>query len=142
MARLTGYQEGNTHKNNPSMRVSLTLAAPYRYSSREIAMKSYRVAEISEFDEGRRKLVEINGRSIALIQLNGTIHAIDNVCQHKGGSLIEGEICGSIIECPWHGWGYDLVSGECTYDPNVRQGIHSVTVKGNDVYITLNDVLR
>jgi nitrite reductase/ring-hydroxylating ferredoxin subunit len=46
-------------------------------------------------------LVEVQGKKIALFNLDGKFHAIDNTCTHRGGPLSEGELEGDEVTCPW-----------------------------------------
>ena len=63
---------------------------------------------------GSRKTVELpDEREIALYNINGEFYAIQNWCPHKGAPLSEGILCDRVIECDWHGWQFDLSSGEC-----------------------------
>jgi nitrite reductase (NADH) small subunit/3-phenylpropionate/trans-cinnamate dioxygenase ferredoxin subunit len=62
------------------------------------------VASVSEISPGTGRTVEVEGVWIAVFNLDGTFYAIDNACPHAGGPLGEGTLCGSEVECPWHGW--------------------------------------
>ena len=70
------------------------------------------VASVSEIPPGTGRTVEVAGVWIAVFNLNGTFYAIDNTCPHAGGPLGEGKVCGNDVECPWHGWKFNIVSGE------------------------------
>lgn len=71
------------------------------------------VGAVDELGPGERKLVFINGRSIVLFNIDGTIHAIDNTCPHNGASLASGQLEGCVLSCPAHGLRFDLRTG-CT----------------------------
>ncbi|WP_321937721.1 Rieske (2Fe-2S) protein [Paraburkholderia sp. J8-2] len=60
---------------------------------------------------GERKLAFVDGRSIVLINVDGTIHAIDNSCPHSGASLASGQLEGCVLRCPAHGLRFDLRTG-------------------------------
>ena len=70
-------------------------------------------ATVSELREKKRKLIEINGKKIALFFISGEVFAVDSVCPHRGGPLDEGELNEYDIICPWHGFTYDLKDGNC-----------------------------
>ena len=55
--------------------------------------------------------MEVNGIWIALFNVDGTFYAMDNSCPHAGGPLGEGKVNGGIVECPWHGWRFDIRTG-------------------------------
>jgi nitrite reductase/ring-hydroxylating ferredoxin subunit len=67
-----------------------------------------------------------NGDELAVCNVNGEYYAIDNFCPHKGAPLSEGSFCGHIIECGWHGWQFDVRSGECL---TVRETLRTYRVK-------------
>jgi Ferredoxin subunits of nitrite reductase and ring-hydroxylating dioxygenases len=97
-----------------------------------------RVATVDEVPAGQAKLVEINGQEIALFNLNGTFHALDNSCTHVGGPLCEGEITGTEVTCPWHGAVFDVTSGQVLSPPaasNVNR--YNVRIDGPDVKIEI-----
>jgi nitrite reductase (NADH) small subunit len=62
-----------------------------------------KVAKASELEPNHGKLVEVQGKKIALFNVDGKLHAIDNTCTHRGGPLSEGELEGDEVTCPWHG---------------------------------------
>ena len=74
-------------------------------------------AKIDELESGQGKLVEAEGKEIAIFNCDGTYYAIGNECPHVGGPLCEGEIDGSTVICPWHGAEFDLKSGEALAPP-------------------------
>lgn len=76
------------------------------------------VAAVQDVAEGRSLLVEVNYVRVALFNLKGTIYAIEDVCTHDGGPLVEGEIVNEYeVECPRHGARFDIRSGEVTRGP-------------------------
>ena len=54
-----------------------------------------------------------DGDELAVYNVDGEYYATENFCPHKGALLSEGALCGHIIECWWHGWQFDVRSGEC-----------------------------
>ncbi|MFP3569776.1 Rieske (2Fe-2S) protein [Paraburkholderia sp. SIMBA_030] len=64
-----------------------------------------------ELAPGQRKLAFIDGRSIVLFNIDGTIYAIDNSCPHNGASLANGQLEGCVLRCPAHGLRFDLRTG-------------------------------
>jgi len=75
------------------------------------------VATTEEIPAGQAKLVEVNGNEIALFNIGGKFHAIDNNCTHVGGPLCEGEISGAEVTCPWHGAVFDITTGRALGPP-------------------------
>jgi nitrite reductase/ring-hydroxylating ferredoxin subunit len=109
-------------------------------------MAKYVVAAVGEIPPGTRRLAEVNGRAIVVFNLGGEFFALNNRCPHRGGSLHHGrqtglveadgpgKYCysrpGEIIRCPWHGWEFDIRTGQSWCDPSrVRARRYSVQVE-------------
>ena len=95
-----------------------------------------RVASTDDIPAGQATMVEVNGKEIALFNVGGSFHAIDNTCTHVGGPLCEGEIAGIEVTCPWHGAVFDVTSGQVLGPPaasNVNR--YSVRVEGADIEV-------
>lgn len=95
------------------------------------------VGNARDFPPGSRKTVELpEGRELALFNVNGEFHAIDNFCPHKGAPLAEGTLCDHVLECEWHGWQFDVRTGECltvvervqSYEVVIEEGVIKVIV--------------
>ena len=101
--------------------------------------KTIKVAQIGDLSPGAGKVVEADGRSLALFNVQGTFYAIDNTCPHRGGPLGEGELHAEIVTCPWHGATFDVQTGAVT-GPPARAGVRSfpVHLEGNDVLVDLD----
>jgi len=97
-----------------------------------------RVATTSELVPGQAKKVEVDGKTIALFNLEGTYHAIDDTCTHRGGPLSEGDVEGHVVTCPWHGAKFNVTSGE-VLGPPARAGVASypTRVSGPDIEVEL-----
>src|SRR6266576_3100543 len=93
-----------------------------------------KVAAIGDVPPGTGKCVEAGGKQIALFNVGGAFHAIDNTCLHRGGPLGEGELDGMIVTCPWHGWQYDVTTGCNTMDESERVERYEVKVGGVAVW--------
>ena len=97
-----------------------------------------KVASCSELPVGGKKLVEVDGRAIAVFNVNGAYHAIDDVCTHDGGPLAEGELMGCEIQCPRHGARFDVRTGRPLCMPAIEPvAVHSTEVRGEDVYVAI-----
>ncbi len=98
-------------------------------------MAFVKVANVNDVPESEGKIVKANGREIALFKVQGQFYAIDNTCKHQGGPLGEGWLEDSIVNCPWHGWRYDIKTGQNQMFPNVKVDTFPVKVEGSDVLI-------
>ncbi len=97
-----------------------------------------KVATRSELPVGGKKLVEVDGRAIAVFNVDGTYHAIDDVCTHDGGPLAEGELMGCEIQCPRHGARFDVRTGRPLCMPAIEPvAVHATEVRGDDIYVAL-----
>jgi nitrite reductase (NADH) small subunit len=96
------------------------------------------VAQASELEPNHGRLVEVQGKKLALFNVDGKFHAIDDTCTHRGGPLSEGELDGDEVTCPWHGAKFKVTSGEVLRPP-AAQGVKSfpVRVTGNDVEVEI-----
>ncbi len=94
-----------------------------------------KVATVADVPEGAGKTVEVAGKQIALFNVGGKFYAIDNACKHRGGPLGEGEVDGSTVICPWHGWEYDVTTGANLDDASVKLGCYPVKVENTDIMI-------
>ncbi len=72
------------------------------------------VGRVEDVPPGRGATVELlDGMELALYNIEGQFHAIENFCPHKGAPLADGNLCGHTVECDWHGWRFDVRSGQC-----------------------------
>jgi nitrite reductase/ring-hydroxylating ferredoxin subunit len=86
------------------------------------------VARLGELQPGDLRLACAGERCYALANVEGTLHAVDNNCPHNGGPLSKGRLIGSTVECPWHGWRWDVTSGRNIW-PGVDWRVPRVPVK-------------
>lgn len=91
------------------------------------------VARTDEIKPGQRKLADVGGRAVAIFNLNGDYFALGDRCPHEGGSLCAGKVVGlaeadepgryrlsrpgEFVKCPWHGWEFDIRTGESFCEP-------------------------
>ena len=98
-----------------------------------MASTKYVVARADEIASGDRKIVEIGGIEIGIFNLGGEFFALRNRCPHQGGPLCKGLLWGlweapapgeirysrrgEILTCGWHGWEFDVRTGQSYTDP-------------------------
>ncbi len=116
----------------------------------------HRVAPIDEIPEGDGVLAEIGEREIGVFKSKGKLYAYENRCIHLGGPVCSGNIIGRTrlvlnetgevlaeiddpdeirLICPWHGWEYDIATGEVAHDRRYRLRKYDVIVEDDVVYI-------
>ncbi len=96
-----------------------------------------RVAATKDIPPGDRILVELDGIRIAVFNLDGEFFAIEDVCTHDGGPLVEGEILeGGQVQCPRHGARFDIRTGQALSMPAFEPTpSYQVQVDGEDIYV-------
>lgn len=91
-----------------------------------------KVARLSDLPVGGRKLVEIDGVRIAIFNLEGELYAIEDVCTHDGGPLVEGDVVnGCQVQCPRHGARFDIRTGAALSMP-AFEATNTLAVEVND----------
>ncbi|GCF15316.1 hypothetical protein Harman_32510 [Haloarcula mannanilytica] len=121
-------------------------------------MSEHTVSTVDEIQDGERKLVEVEGREIAIFRLDGEFYAYTNWCAHQGGPACEGSVTGTrnaefdreeletdlewckedeILNCPWHGWEYDIPSGDCLSRDGTKLPGHPVKVEEQEIIVSL-----
>ncbi|MBI3286636.1 MAG: non-heme iron oxygenase ferredoxin subunit, partial [Chloroflexi bacterium] len=99
-------------------------------------MALVKIASVSDPAPGRGKLVETEGKEIALFNVGGAFYAIGDTCTHAGGPLSEGSLQGYSVTCPWHGSLFDVRTGQNTGPPAASPvPSYKVVVQGTDVFV-------
>jgi nitrite reductase/ring-hydroxylating ferredoxin subunit len=96
-------------------------------------MPKFVVGTVEEIPPGQRKIVDVAGRTVGVFNVGGEFFALLNRCPHQGGPLCTGNTLGflqsagvgefiysrpgEVVRCPWHGWEYDLRTGQSWFDP-------------------------
>ena len=114
-------------------------------------MTRHVVAATSEIPPGGRKLFTVKGRPITIFNLDNQFYGLLDRCPHQGGSLCAGIVTGLLqskqpgqytytrkgefVRCPWHGWEFDIRTGQSYCDPEkIRSKSYTVsTATGADV---------
>jgi len=112
----------------------------------------HKVADLAELDtEGARVIEEIDGIEIAVFRHDDGFYAIANYCVHQAGPLCEGHLSGATmtdeeelwryeneaknIVCPWHGWRFDIISGQNIDDDRYSVPTYGVEVDDDEVFV-------
>lgn len=116
----------------------------------------YKVCHQSEIEERQPFTSEINGKTIGIIRANNQYYAYENACPHFGGPVCLGGVFGKIsleldaekkvkrevvseesfnLVCPWHGFEFDLDTGECVFDDQYKLRKYSVDVQDGIVVV-------
>ena len=97
-----------------------------------------KVASTIDLNPGENKVVSVNGTEVALFNVDGEFFATSNVCLHRGGPLGEGFLESDVVTCPWHGWRYNVKTGENVTIPTAKVASYKVKVEGNDVLVAVD----
>jgi nitrite reductase/ring-hydroxylating ferredoxin subunit len=96
-------------------------------------MARHVIGRLQDFGPGSKHRVHVGSRAIAVFNAGGRLYALRDVCPHQGAPLSSGVVLGQVsadapgeyvynpdcrfVRCPWHGWEYNLETGESSYDP-------------------------
>lgn len=114
--------------------------------------RKHLVAAQGEIAPGQRKIVTIEDKSIGVFNINGTFIAVLNVCPHELAPVCAGQLRGTtlpsqageyhwgregeILACPWHGWEFDLTTGQCLTDKRKLRR-YEVREENGNVFVIL-----
>ena len=115
------------------------------------ARTPYAVCRANDLAPGDRLIVELGGRSVGVFNIGGQFYALHNRCPHAGGALCQGPLTGTtlpttqrefvygqagrILRCAWHGWEFEVDSGQCLSDPKIRARTFPVRVADGQVTV-------
>ncbi|HEX4668470.1 MAG TPA: Rieske (2Fe-2S) protein [Solirubrobacterales bacterium] len=111
-----------------------------------------RLGEVSDFRDGEITVREVGGRSVGVFRDGESFYGMLNICPHRGAPVCEGVVTGTmlpsppgeyvygldglVVRCPWHGWEFDLRSGESIGPVDKRKlTMLPVEVEGDAVYL-------
>lgn len=95
-----------------------------------------KVARVEDIQPGEKRIYEVDGILVVLVNLNGEFYAIEDTCTHDGGPLGEGEMQNGHLICPRHGARFDIRTGAALSLPAVDPTpIYEVRVQDGDIYV-------
>ncbi len=115
-------------------------------------MARHVVATVEEIPPGARKIVKVAGREIGIFNIAKEFFALINRCPHEGGELCKGRLVGlmesdhpgeywltrhgEMLRCPWHGWEFDIRTGQSWCDPlNTRVRSYNISVQPGETLV-------
>lgn len=96
-----------------------------------------RALALADCPVGSSREVVVGERIVALYNVDGAIHALDGVCPHQGGPLGKGCLQGAIVTCPWHGWQFDVRTGQHQFSASVVQPRFEVRIEGDSILVDI-----
>jgi nitrite reductase/ring-hydroxylating ferredoxin subunit len=102
------------------------------------------ICRVEQLVEGRGRPARAAGMYLAVFLAKGEIAVVENTCTHVGSPLDGGAVIDQRVHCPWHGWAYDLRSGNLLTAFGERPGIRVFPhrVENGEVIVQLEDDLR
>jgi nitrite reductase/ring-hydroxylating ferredoxin subunit len=118
-----------------------------------MAGKRFVVGKAADLAEGGKMAVDVNGRSIAIFNVKGRFYGLLNRCPHRGAELCAGRFLPfvtaerpgeyvydtdrQLLACPWHGWEFDVTTGQSYFDPvGMRGRPYTVDVERGELVAT------
>lgn len=96
-----------------------------------------RIASVGDCPPGQARELVVGDQIVALFNVDGEFFAMDGICPHQGGPLGKGQLTGCTLTCPWHGWQYDVRTGQHRMNASIRHPTFPVKVEGGDVLLQL-----
>lgn len=98
--------------------------------------KFVRAAKVGDIPPGKGKLVMGPfDKPMALFNAGGQYYAVNYICPHMGGPLGEGELSGTVVTCPWHGWTFDVRDGKPDHPGGHCISAYETRVEGDDILV-------
>ncbi|MCR9293207.1 MAG: Rieske (2Fe-2S) protein [bacterium] len=102
-------------------------------------MTWHRVCDKAELKEQAGNEFAVAGRVIAVFVQGSNLWAVDGMCAHQGGPIAQGQVDGSCVTCPWHGWQYDIETGCNLLTGKQMLDTFTVEMRGAEVWVELPD---
>jgi nitrite reductase (NADH) small subunit len=115
----------------------------------------FRVCRETDLAPGERIICDLDGLSVGVFNVGGSLYALHNRCPHKGGALCRGPVTGTnlptsdfdyaygrdgeIVRCAWHGWEFEIATGRSLVDARVRARTYPVEVEDGEVYVLIRN---
>ncbi len=93
------------------------------------------VAKISDVPNFGKKVVSVSGKEIVLVNVKGTIYAVENECPHQGSPMNAAVVKDGSISCPRHGYRFSLTDGTCAEHPECTLVTFPVQLNGDDILV-------
>jgi len=103
-----------------------------------VAKEFQAVARADEIAPGTLACVRVGEVELALARIGDEFYATQGHCLHLQGPLCEGRLAGHVLSCPWHGWQYDVRTGENEFDRAIQLETYEVEVEDGEVRVALS----
>ncbi len=100
-----------------------------------------KIARVSDFDRISMRSYKILARPVGVFKEgSGRFRAMEVGCKHQNADLLEGKLQGDVVTCPWHGWKYNLKTGECVWGSTACLRPYALEVRGEFIYVSIRPV--
>lgn len=97
-----------------------------------------RVAALADISEGEGKRVRVGLAVIVLFKISGDLFAVEGLCRHMKAPLEFAQVQpNQTITCSWHGWQYDLTSGQCLTTSWAKLKTYPVKIENGQVWVSV-----
>ncbi len=93
------------------------------------------VLRLEQVPPGKGTTATVEGKEVALFNVDGTIYAIDDSCLHHGVSLGTSTLEGKVVTCRGHGWKYDVTTGNTMHVPDYGVASYKVKVVDGKIFV-------
>jgi nitrite reductase (NADH) small subunit len=97
----------------------------------------HRLADVREVPPGTAGEYVAGERIVALFNVGGAFYALDGICPHQGGPLGKGSLSGCIVTCPWHGFQFDVTTGQHQTSQSLVHLRFPVKVEADAVWVDI-----
>ena len=95
------------------------------------------VGRAEDVPPGTIRHFTVGETAVAVANIGGELHALEGKCLHLGGPIGRGRFDGRVVSCPFHGWQYDVTTGENEFDRAIRLERYDVEVVDGEVRVAL-----
>lgn len=110
---------------------------PHSVRALQSAGSKVQACSFEELPEQGATRVTVGGRPLAVFRLGEHVAVTDAECPHAGGPLHEGTVVRGCVVCPWHGYRFDLASGECLDVPGLSLQVYPSSIEKGAVWVGL-----
>ena len=97
------------------------------------------VIDEKELQEGKMKLVRVEGKPVLLIRQAEKIYAIDDRCPHMGCKFSGGTLDGNVVICPCHDWRFNLETGEYEDQPSYMLTMYPFKIEAGKIWVKVEE---
>jgi nitrite reductase (NADH) small subunit len=97
----------------------------------------YSLCKTYDCPPGESRELVAGDRIVALFNVDGQFYALDGICPHQGGPLGKGFLGGCLVTCPWHGWQFNVATGQHQASQSLRHPTFPTKVEGEEVWVEI-----